>query len=310
MSYVLNVVFVRGGQENDNTNHIKNGLVCVIHLGKYFPHRPGFFSGGVKYLLKQDGWIVDVVVESGFASVHNALRLDIIPLIKFMKEYGCTVQIIDNIGLTGNLTYFRNMMNSVQNNCDKGQDFPKMYNELIDYKNAYDVDLYTQYASNNISDATYRYAYVWVNAIRYRGPITGILSFDNSVASLRNLSMGVVRRQVRDNLDCVLLLRYELPDIILAEILDQVLPSLWLRSHTYYKPSIVDVTLRANNIDIVAVEMVDLLPLLNKEKNIKLKIFKCILMEYTRNKYGFMHSPFYMYDENDGLIRHDVFNLN
>ncbi len=306
LSYTLNVVFVRGGQDTiDNTHHMSNGLICVVHLGKYFPYRPGFFSGGIKYLLKQNGWIVDITVQSGFGVVHNALRLEIVPLMKFMQKYGCTVQVIDNIGLSGNLEYLRYMMTSIQNNRDKGQDYPKMFDEVIEHKNMYDVDLYTKFASKIISENTFRYAYVWTNAIRYKGPITEILSFNNSVTSLRNLSMGVVRRQVRDNLDNVLHLREELPDIILAELLNQILPSLWHRARTYYRPSTVDVTCRALDIDISTIAMVELLPLLNKDKNIKKDVVKAIMMEHTRKNYAFMHTPFYVYDENDRLISHD-----
>ncbi len=43
--YCLHIVFVRGGGEMDQVDNLKNGLVVVIQLGKYFPDKPEYMSG-------------------------------------------------------------------------------------------------------------------------------------------------------------------------------------------------------------------------------------------------------------------------
>ena len=282
--YCLHIVFVRGGGELDRVDHIKNGLVVVIHLGKYFPDRPGYMSGGIRYSLMDNGRLMDRLLVSGFPVLYNRLLHEVKPLLDFVNEYRCSIQIVNHIGAGNDLRFLRRMLLEIITTRNDQRPISPEFEQIMQFRNDFDTDLYVRYSFGDIDSQTYRYAYVWFNLVRYRDPLSQILFHENDVASLYNLALTTLRRKYK-HIPTILGLRGQLPSLLISDLMEPLLPGIWHNLHNYRRPSSVGRYIQQYNIDIGRLEIVEVLRL---AAGMTLEVTICLLIEIGRRKYNFL----------------------
>ncbi len=134
------------------------------------------------------------------------------------------------------------------------------FEQIMQYRNDFDTDLYVRYSFGDIDNQTYRSAYVWFNLLRYRDPLSQILFQENDVVSLYNLTLSVLRQKYR-HIPTILGLRGQLPSLLIADLMEPLLPGIWHNLHNYHHSTSVARYIQQFNIDIGHLQIVEVLRL-------------------------------------------------
>ncbi len=101
------------------------------------------------------------------------------------------------------------------------------------------------------------------------------------MASLYNLTLSVLRQKY---IPTILGLRGKLPSILIADLMEPLLPSIWHKLHRDHHPESVALYITQFYIDIGHLQIVDVLRMASA---MPLEVTICLLIEIGRRKYNF-----------------------